>query len=1039
MHPLCHADERSALLQFKESFIINNSTCRFYDDYLPPVASWTLEGENSSCCSWDGVECDKKSGHVIGLDLSSSCLYGSINSSSSLFQLVHLQQLDLSYNHFNFSQIPSSIGNLAKLKSLRLSNSFFAGQIPSEISQLSKLSFLDLSCNSDPSSCTLFGLLSFDPSSKRLLELKRPHFESLVQNLTNLVELSLSLVNIPYPVPSLLANMSSLYSLILTNCGLLGELSTNIFQLPNIELLHLVQNPGLIGNLPNFNRTSHLMYLFVMGTGMSGEIPASMGNLESLKYLSLSLNNFSGLVPPSIGNLSKLTVMSLSGNSFRGNLPSFANLNHLAYLDLSSNDFAGPIPCNLMNLTSLTSLNLESNKFQGPIPSSISGLKNLMYLDLSFNNLSGTMELDSLHVLKNLTTLGLSFNKLSLLGKINSNASFPNLAILRLASCNLSEFPQYLLNLDKLIYLDLSFNNIHGLVPQWFLETSKETLLDLNLSHNFLTGFDLSPPVLPWSSLLTLKIDSNRIQGLLPVPPLSTVSYIISNNSLTGEIPPLICNQTLLQVLDVSKNNLSGQIPECLGNLSNSLSILNLGSNNFHGTIPRTWTRGSKLRMINLGQNKLKGLIPRSMSRCAMLEILDLGYNQINDTFPFWLGTLLELKILLLQYNKFHGAIGSPNFKSTFPKLRIIDLSYNGLVGNLSSEYFNSFNSMKITDAKQLAYLQADISYDMGLTKKLPDYLSFPLIARDFYDYSIIVKNKGMRTEYAKIIAVFALLDFSGNRFEGEVPESIGTLKGLVALDLSNNLLSGHIPSSMGNLTQLESLDLSLNKLSGEIPQQLAQLNFLSFFNVSYNNFTGPIPRGNQFDTFLNNSFDGNLGLCGNQLSRKCEGPKAFVPPLSASTDNQESGSSTEFDWKIVVIGYGSGFIIGVVIGLRGITRKHDCFLKNFGIRQPKTSKGKKKRIAFFSMCKDESPECEESLIGGRNIPTRTAAPTRTIILSPLPPPANLPMIVSTNMVGSLLCTREAVRVMKNQAKGDHIFNMDGAGLGGSSTPLTAV
>ncbi|KAM4077564.1 hypothetical protein ACJW30_12G147600 [Castanea mollissima] len=861
MHPLCHAAERSALLQFKGSFIINNSTCRFVPQYLPPVASWTLE--NSSCCSWDGVYCDKKSGHVIGLELIDSCLYGSINSSSSLFQLVHLQLLDLSYNNFNFSQIPSSIGNLSKLQDLRLSNSFFAGQIPSEISQLSKLSSLDLSCNSHPSSCSFFGLLSSDPSSKRLLELKRPHFESLVQNLTNLEALFLSLVNIPYPVPSLLANMSSLSFLILTSCGLLGELPTNIFQLPNAEFLHLVQNPGLIGNLPDFNRTSHLKHLCVMETGMSGEIPGSIGNLGSLEQLYLDSNNFSGLVPPSIGNLSKLTVMMLSGNSFRGNLPSFANLNHLASLNLGSNGFAGPIPCDLMNLTRLTTLNLESNKFQGPIPSSISRLKNLMNLDLSFNNLSGTMELDSLHVLKNLTTLNLSFNKLSFLGKINSSASFRNLMTLSLASCNLSEFPQYLQNLDRLMYVDLSYNNIRGLVPQWFLETR--------------------------------------------------------------EIPPLICNRTLLQVLDLSKNNLSGQIPECMGSLSNSLSILNLGSNNFHGTIPRTWTLGCKLRMINLGQNKLKGLIPRSMSKCAMLEILDLGHNQINDTFPFWLGTLPELKILILRYNKFHGAIESPYFKSTFPKLRIIDLSYNGLVGNLPSDYFNSCSSMKIIDEEQLAYLQADISFDMGLTEKLPDFLSFPTMAREYYDYSIIVKNKGLRTEYAKIIQVFALLDFSGNKFEGEVPESIATLKGLIALDLSNNFLSGHIPSAMGYLTQLESLDLSLNKLSGDIPQQLAQLTFLSFINVSYNNFTGPIPRGNQFDTFLNNSFEGNSGLCGNQLSRKCEGPKAFLPPLSASTDNQESGSSIEFDWEIVVIGYGSGFIIGVVIGHIVITRKHDC------------------------------------------------------------------------------------------------------------------
>ncbi|XP_021741527.1 probable chlorophyll(ide) b reductase NYC1, chloroplastic isoform X2 [Chenopodium quinoa] len=47
--------------------------------------------------------------------------------------------------------------------------------------------------------------------------------------------------------------------------------------------------------------------------------------------------------------------------------------------------------------------------------------------------------------------------------------------------------------------------------------------------------------------------------------------------------------------------------------------------------------------------------------------------------------------------------------------------------------------------------------------------------------------------------------------------------------------------------------------------------------------------------------------------------------------------------------------------------------------------------------------------------------------------------IVSTNLVGSVICTREAMRVITSQKKGGHIFNMDGAGSGGSSTPLTAV
>ncbi|XP_047330104.1 probable chlorophyll(ide) b reductase NYC1, chloroplastic [Impatiens glandulifera] len=51
----------------------------------------------------------------------------------------------------------------------------------------------------------------------------------------------------------------------------------------------------------------------------------------------------------------------------------------------------------------------------------------------------------------------------------------------------------------------------------------------------------------------------------------------------------------------------------------------------------------------------------------------------------------------------------------------------------------------------------------------------------------------------------------------------------------------------------------------------------------------------------------------------------------------------------------------------------------------------------------------------------------------------DIQQIVSTNLIGSILCTREAMHIMSKQNKGGHIFNMDGAGSGGSSTPLTAV
>ncbi|PRQ57379.1 putative leucine-rich repeat domain, L domain-containing protein [Rosa chinensis] len=104
-----------AMVQFKQSFIYNGAH--------PKTSSWKPEGENSSCCLSEDVECDEETGHIIGLHLSSSCLYGSVNSSNRLFRLVHLQKLDLSDNYFNYSQIPTAIRNFTRLRYLNLSAS----------------------------------------------------------------------------------------------------------------------------------------------------------------------------------------------------------------------------------------------------------------------------------------------------------------------------------------------------------------------------------------------------------------------------------------------------------------------------------------------------------------------------------------------------------------------------------------------------------------------------------------------------------------------------------------------------------------------------------------------------------------------------------------------------------------------------------------------------------------------------------------------------------------------------------------------------
>eukprot|EP00261_Vitis_vinifera_P014774 XP_003633343.1 PREDICTED: receptor-like protein 12 [Vitis vinifera] len=932
MHrPLCHDSEGSALLQFKQSFLIDEHASGNPSAY-PKVAMWKSHGEGeregSDCCSWDGVECDRETGHVIGLHLASSCLYGSINSSSTLFSLVHLQRLDLSDNDFNYSEIPFGVGQLSRLRSLDLSFSGFSGQIPSELLALSKLVFLDLSANPK-------------------LQLQKPGLRNLVQNLTHLKKLHLSQVNISSTIPYELASLSSLTSLFLGECGLHGEFPMKIFQLPSLQYLTVRDNLDLISYLPEFQETSPLKMLDLAGTSFSGELPTSIGRLGSLTELDISSCNFTGSVPSSLGHLTQLYYLDLSNNHFSGQIPSsMANLTQLIYLSLSWNDFnvgtlswlgqqtkltylylnqinlIGEIPFSLVNMSQLNILSLSDNQLSGQIPSSLFELVNLQGLYLLSNYLNGTVELQLLSKLKNLIYLQLSDNRLSFLSYTRTNATLPKFKHLGLGSCNLTEFPDFLQNQHELEIITLSENKIHGPIPKWVWNISKETLVTLELSENFLTGFDQRPFVLPWSKLHTLRLDSNMLQGPLPVPPPSTVEYLVSGNKLTGEISPLICNMTSLELLDLSSNNLSGRIPQCLANFSRSLFVLDLGSNSLDGPIPEICTVSHNLNVIDLGDNQFQGQIPRSLVNCTMLEHLVLGNNKINDIFPFWLGALPQLQVLILRSNRFHGAIGSWHTNFRFPKLRIIDLSDNEFIGDLPSEYFQNWDAMKLTDiASGLRYMQISPMIDLKNNVMITGYM-----------YSMTMTNKGMQRFYERILDTFMAIDFSGNNFKGQIPTSIGSLKGIHLLNLGGNDLTGHIPSSLGNLTQLESLDLSQNKLSGEIPWQLTRLTFLEFFNVSHNHLTGHIPQGKQFATFENASFDGNLGLCGSPLSREC-GSSEALPPTSSSS---KQGSTTKFDWKIVLMGYGSGLLIGVSIGYCLTSWKHEWFVKTIGKRQRK-------------------------------------------------------------------------------------------------------
>ncbi|XP_062114723.1 receptor-like protein 9DC3 [Humulus lupulus] len=818
--PSCHDDERTSLLQFKESFIIRKSAFRLNTSSYPKVSSWTHEDETRNCCLWDGVECDEKTGHVIGLDLSSSFLYGTIDSNSTLFNLLHLQRLNLSDNHFNYSQIPTAVKRLSMLTSLSLVDSVFSGQIPLEVSELSKLSALYLCSNLDPF------------SGENLLELKNPNLESFISNLTCLEELCLSNVYISSALPKSLANLTSLTNLYLKDCELKGEFPVDIFQLPKLQDLNVRYNQDLSGRLPTvLNERSSLKALKLSRTLFSGELPFE--KLASLSRLDVRGCKFSGAIPNSIGKLKQLTV-----------------------LDLSENNFSGQISSYLSNLTQLNILSLQFNHFSGPFPMPIfSKLVNLEFLSIGYNNLTGIVEFDMFKGLKNLIILSLSHLRLSL---PRINETFPQLRELDLGYCNLRKFPEFLRHQKRMESLTLEGNHIGGGIPEWLLNINRETLTILSLS----------------------------------------------TNSLTGELSPTTCKLSSLIFLELSHNMLVGKLPNCFGRFSKSLSSLILTNNSFSGNIPK-FTEGNQLKRIDLSYNLFEGKLSQSLTNCKMLGQLNVESNNLNDVFPYWLGTLPELIILNLRANQFHGVIREPRTKLHFPKLRIIDISYNNFIGKLPLKYIQSWNAMTSTSVENFGYLTSlSINYSANF-----EYMGKPV----FY-FQTILSIKGMYRQFDGIQNIIAIINFSNNKFNGEILEVIGNLKGLYALDLSKNSLSGSIPSSLGKLAKLESLDLSQNELSGKIPSELAQLFFLQYFNVSYNHLSGSIPQQNQLSTFESSSFEGNMGLCGIPLPNLCGNSEALKPPLVEDEQQEESSYLFQFGWQVVVIGYGCGFLAGLFI-----------------------------------------------------------------------------------------------------------------------------
>ena len=85
--------------------------------------------------------------------------------------------------------------------------------------------------------------------------------------------------------------------------------------------------------------------------------------------------------------------------------------------------------------------------------------------------------------------------------------------------------------------------------------------------------------------------------------------------------------------LDVSDNNLSGELPYTLGSCL-SLEFLSLKGNHFDGSILESFDSFKGLQSLDLSGNHLSGAIPMSLAKIISLQYLNLSFNVLEGEVP---------------------------------------------------------------------------------------------------------------------------------------------------------------------------------------------------------------------------------------------------------------------------------------------------------------------------------------------------------------------------------------------------------------------
>ncbi|XP_011018201.1 PREDICTED: probably inactive leucine-rich repeat receptor-like protein kinase At2g25790 [Populus euphratica] len=472
----------------------------------------------------------------------------------------------------------------------------------------------------------------------------------------------------------------------------------------------------------------------------------------------------------------------------------------------------------------LNTLSLYRNRIAGWVEKKggfeLSRLSNLEILDLGFNRFDNSSSNLSTLWLGNITTYGNSFQSLG---------SFPNLTRLDLSYNNfrgrkLGDDEHSLQSLGEALpsLKNLSLQELNGTVSYTgFLDLKNLEYLDLSYST---LNNSIFQTIEMMTSLKTLKLKDCNLNGQIPT------TQDMSNNDLSGFLPPCLANLTSLQQLDLFSNHL--KIPVSLSPLYNlsKLKSFDGSSNeiyieeNDHNLNPKF-----QLEFLSLkGYGQGAGAFSKFLYHQANLQYMDLTNIQMKGEFPNWLiENNTYLQELYLENCSLSGPFLLP--KNSHVNLSILSISMNHFQGQIPSEI-----------GARLAGLKVLFMSDNGFNGSIPFSLGniSSLQVLDLSNNSL----QGQIPRWIGNISSLKFLDLSENNFSGRLPRRFDTFSNLRYVYLSRNKLQGPITMAFYDSFEIFALDLSHNNLTGTIPEWIDKLSNLGFLLLSYNNLEGEIP-----------------------------------------------------------------------------------------------------------------------------------------------------------------------------------------------------